>query len=264
MKILSIDPGFYYFGWVLVDTDHPTEDVVYGVETIGNYGTIMKSRIYELKKIFKKLSPLVDAQKDCILIESQFKGHMKGLMIILLTLFSDYPNVYVIHPIHVKKYFNFTSRGYRKNKIESVEAASKLAPSVFQPFLQDQELSKSQRKEKSSTTNANTSVVQCHQHRVHDIADAYLQAMFHAFGHKTISNSILKEYYSRLNAETFIGLLRREKNHLKEKKQSHSHDETLSKDSDGESCSTSSVGDATTTNEFSQSDLPSGTAGAEL
>jgi hypothetical protein len=163
MKILSLDPGFYNFGWVLLDTNDPAYPIYCTSACIGNYGTDTKSRIIELKKLFYELTELITIE-DVILIESQFKGHMRHMQIILLTLFSNYPNVHVIHPIHVKKFMKYSSKGYRNNKIESVEAAKKLAPSAF--------LNGTGR-------------------RIHDMADAYMQAIFWACVHGHISNDFV-------------------------------------------------------------------------
>lgn len=173
MRILSLDPGFYNFAWVLLDTKNPSEPLAYDNVTIGSYGTDTKSRITEMKRLVDLFFELI-CPEDTIIIESQFTGHMRNLQIILLTLLTDHKSTHVIHPIHVKKYFKYQSKGYRNNKIESAEAAKKLAPSVFHYWkgrLHD------------LFPNSNQ--------RIHDVADAYMQAIYFGCSLGHISNAFI-------------------------------------------------------------------------
>ena len=173
MKILSLDPGFYNFGWVLLDTNKPSEPLAYDNVIVGNYGTDTKSRIKELKRLADLFMSLV-SNSDTSIIESQFKGHMRNMQIILLSLLSEYENLHVIHPIHVKKFFKFTKKGYRNNKMESAEAATKLAPSVFLYW-------KGRIRDLFPDSNQ----------RIIDVADAYMQAVYYGCSLGHISNAFV-------------------------------------------------------------------------
>jgi len=231
-KILSLDPGFYHFGWALVDPNDPTEKVEVGSISIGNYGTDLKGRITELKRMFQILKEKITPQ-DVILIENQFKGHMKGLQLIMLTLFSDYANVHVIHPVHVKKFFHYQSTGYRNNKLESVEAAVKLAPSVF------------------TTTNCDvTGKRQRMYGRIHDKAEAYMQAIFWGIVHGSISNGILTRLYTVIPSKKQIII--------------KGKDEAVSTSHDRESHCAIEIRDGPSADQPGQSDVDGRTEGTEL
>lgn len=173
MHILSIDPGMHYCGFVLIDTEEPNSPKWCQSIKIADPKTDVITRCADIQSVLDIHWKHV-VQADAILIESQFRGKMREVQVILVALLNKYLKPkHIVHPIHVKKYFKYQTSGYRANKIESVEAAKLLAPCEF--------------------ANANKEKAL----RIHDMADAYMQAIFWGVYNGYISKEFTQVLFDR-------------------------------------------------------------------
>jgi len=184
MYILSIDPGLQYCGFVFVDTNNPGSVLFKSSLKLYEGKRDLFEKCTAIKLIIETLSTYF-VEADIILIESQFKGKMREIQIMFCALLQDYSALkFIVHPMQVKKYFRYLTSGYRANKLESVEAAKLLAPCDFA------ENSKAE--------------------RVHDMADAYMQALFWGVSKGYISKEFVQPLIDK-NATPYTGLVKRQK-----------------------------------------------------
>jgi len=164
MRILSIDPGFNNFGIVVIDTINPTEILACGNVEIKTKTKGIREQIRAFREALWGTFLRHYMPFDLTIIEGQFKGALKIMETICHCEF--YPAM-SIHPVKVKNFFGFKSISYRANKAQSVEISKLLCPDFEK---------------------------QCGMKRMHDVSDAYLQAIY--FGIQ--SNHISKEFVNKL------------------------------------------------------------------
>lgn len=161
MKILSIDPGFNNFGIAIIDTNDPKKLLVCGNLEIKTKTKGIREQIRAFREMLWSQCFLTSLPVDVVLIEGQFKGQLKVMETICHCEF--YPAI-SIHPMKVKHFYNFKSISYRANKAQSVEIARKICPDFD---------------------------TQCGFKRMHDVSDAYLQAIYFGIQSNHISKDIL-------------------------------------------------------------------------